>query len=93
MTKDAIFERVRAMMAELFELDPAGIRPESTVFDELDLDSIDAVDLVAKLQQLSGRRIQEQDMRGVRTVGDIVDIVATLLASPAVDSHGESAAS
>jgi acyl carrier protein len=90
MTHDEILAHVRATIAELFEIDPGDIRPESTVFEELDLDSIDAIDLVAKLQQLSGRRIEEDTMRGVRTVDDIVRILAKQL-----DEHssGASAAS
>ena len=76
-----ILDQVRRTIAELFELDIAEIRAESTVFEDLDLDSIDAIDLVAKLQQLTGERIEEQAMRGVRTVGDLAELVAAQLAS------------
>jgi acyl carrier protein len=81
MSRDAIFDQLRTIMAELFELDPGAIRGDSTVFDELDLDSIDAVDLVAKLQQITGTRIEEQQMRGVRTVDDLVDVVVARAAA------------
>lgn len=70
-----ILDQVRRTIAELFELDLAEIRAESTVFEDLDLDSIDAIDLVAKLQQLTGIRIEEHDMRGIRTVGDLAELV------------------
>lgn len=83
MTHDEVFTRVRDIIAELFELDAGEIGPESTVFEELDLDSIDAIDLVAKLQQFTGQRIEEDAMRGVRTVGDITRIVAAQLAERA----------
>ena len=76
MTSAEILERVRRTIAELFELELADVRAESTVFDDLDLDSIDAIDLVAKLQQLTGERIEEQAMRSVRTVGDLANLVA-----------------
>ena len=58
------------------------IHERSKVFEELDLDSIDAIDLVARLQQLTGQRIGEAAMREVRTVGDIVDLVAQQLTTP-----------
>lgn len=79
MTQDELFAQLRAIIAELFELEPADIQRSSTVFEDLDLDSIDAIDLVARLQQLIGRRIDEDTMRGVRTVDDIVRILATQL--------------
>ena len=79
MTRDEIFRHVQTTIAELFELDPAEIEPESTIFKDLDLDSIDAIDLVAKLQQFTGQRIDEDTMRSVRTVADLVRILAKQL--------------
>lgn len=72
-------EQVRRTIAELFELDLGEVRPESTVFEDLDLDSIDAIDLVARLQQLTGERIEEQSMREIRTVDDLALLVAQQL--------------
>jgi acyl carrier protein len=85
MTPDEILAYLRQTIAELFEIEAAQIHAESTLFDELDLDSIDAVDLVAKLQQLTGSRIEEQAMRGVKTVGDLAALVAAQL----VGGHAE----
>ena len=89
MSEDDIFAHVRATLAELFELDPSSISPTSTIFGDLDLDSIDAIDLVARLQQLTGKRIDEATMRTVRTVGDLITIVRDQLAG---QSSGASAA-
>jgi acyl carrier protein len=75
MSREEIFAHVRATIAELFEFEPAEIKPSSTIFQDLDLDSIDAIDLVAKLQQLTGQRIDEDTMRAVRTVDDLVRVV------------------
>ncbi|KIG15851.1 Acyl carrier protein (ACP2) [Enhygromyxa salina] len=80
MTPEQILAYLRQTIAELFELDAEQVHAESTVFDELDLDSIDAMDLVAKLQQFTGQRIEEDAMRGVRTVGDIAALLAAQLA-------------
>lgn len=82
MTRDEILDHVRRTIAELFELDVDEVRAESTVFEDLDLDSIDAIDLVAKLQQLTGERIDEQAMRRVRTVGDLAELVAAQRKGP-----------
>lgn len=82
MSEDEIFAHVRTTIAELFELEPEEITPKSTIFEDLDLDSIDAIDLVAKLQQFTGQRIDEDTMRGVRTVRDLVHILAKQLEDP-----------
>jgi acyl carrier protein len=63
----------------MFKIDPARIKPETRLYEDLDLDSIDAIDLVAKLQGISDRRLEEDELREVRTVGDMVAIVETVL--------------
>ena len=52
---------------------------QSRLYEDLDLDSIDAVDLVVKLQQFTSRKFKPEEFRNVRTVGDIVDCVCSLL--------------
>jgi acyl carrier protein len=74
MTRDELQEKVIEMMAELFELPAAQMKPETRLFEDLALDSIDAVDLVVKVQELTGRRVDVTDLRRVRTVADVVDI-------------------
>jgi acyl carrier protein len=51
------------------------------LFEELDLDSIDAVDLAIKLQEMTGRRIKPEEFKSVRTVGDVIGAVESLLAA------------
>lgn len=81
MDRDEILERLRAAMTELFtELDPAEIRLESRLVEDLDLDSIDAVDLTVKLQQLTGQRVEEGELRRLRTVADVVTLAQRHLA-------------
>lgn len=83
MTQDEIFAELRAIIAELFEIEPSEITRSATVFQDLDLDSIDAIDLVARLQQFTGSRIDEDTMRGVRTIDDLVRILDKQLADRA----------
>jgi acyl carrier protein len=79
MTRQMILEKVTKTMVELFDLDPAAITPE-TKFEDLKLTSLDAIDLVVELQRLTGRRVAEEGLRKVRTVGDIVSLVESHLA-------------
>ncbi|MBN3726776.1 acyl carrier protein [Burkholderia sp. Ac-20379] len=80
MTDAEILERIRAIFNENFGIDPAGVHPETHLFEELDLDSIDAVDLAIKLQEMTGQRIKPEEFKSVRTVGDVIAAVHTLLA-------------
>jgi len=79
MTDDEILSQLRNILADNFEIDPATVTPESNLFEELGLDSIDAVDLAIKVQQLTGKRIKPEDFKHVRTVGDVVATARQLL--------------
>ncbi|HEX9395812.1 MAG TPA: acyl carrier protein [Burkholderiales bacterium] len=81
MDETQILARLRAVLAEKFELDPAQVTPEANLYNDLHLDSIDAVDLVIQLQEMTGKRIRPDEFRSVRTIGDIVAVVNRLLAA------------
>ena len=78
--KQAIFEQIRDILAEEFELDPETITRQSHLYQELGLDSIDAVDLIVKVQELVGRKIDPETFRQVRTVDDVIEAIEALLA-------------
>jgi acyl carrier protein len=79
MSKADITAWVSSLLQDMFELDAAAITPEANLYTDLDVDSIDAVDIVVKLNQMTGKRIQPEVFRSVRTVRDVVDVLATLL--------------
>lgn len=75
MTREEIFSSVSDMLAETFELEPPTITLEARLYEDLDLDSIDALDMVVKLQELLGRRVEEDELRELKTVGDVINLV------------------
>ena len=79
MNKDEITVWIIDMLHEMFEIDKATITPQSNLYTDLDIDSIDAVDIVVKLNQMTGKRIQPDVFRTVRTVQDVVDVLETLI--------------
>lgn len=79
MTQQEIFSQIQQMLASLFEIEPSEIKPESKLFEELELDSIDAIDLVVKLQKTIGKKIMPEEFKNVRTVQDVVDVVYKLV--------------
>jgi acyl carrier protein len=84
MSKDELFVWVADLLAEMFELDRASLTLESNLYADLDIDSIDAVDLAVKLKQMTGKRLQPEVFKSIRTIGDVVDALAGLAEEPAV---------
>jgi acyl carrier protein len=76
MNKEQLQTWVVDLLAEMFELDKAELTVESNLYADLDIDSIDAVDLAVKLKQLTGKRLQPEVFKTIRTIGDVVDALA-----------------
>lgn len=81
LTDDQIFDRLKAILIDSFEIDESRISPQARLFQDLELDSIDGVDLAIKLQELTGRRIRPEEFKTVRTVSDVVLAVQRLYAA------------
>ncbi len=81
MTDEDVLDKLREILHESFEIDPARVTPSAHLFNDLDLDSIDAVDLAIKLQELTGKRIKPDEFKSVRTVGDVISAVHSLIAA------------
>lgn len=77
--RDAVFNELRATLVELFELDPARITPGAHLYDDLEIDSIDTIDLMDRLRRQTGRKVAPERFRSVRTVSDLVDTIYQLV--------------
>jgi acyl carrier protein len=86
ITRDEIFARVRDAMVELFELPASAITLDAHLIEDLDLDSIDAIDMAARLQEITGRRVAEDALKSIRTISDVVDLVHAELAARGTSS-------
>lgn len=78
-SQDEILERIRHTLVELFELEPARITADARLYEDLDIDSIDVVDLMDEVQKHAGRKVTPEDFRSVRTVGDLATVMQRLL--------------
>ncbi len=81
LSREQIFTELQRELSSLFELPPDKIALKSRLYDDLDLDSIDAVDLVVRLQDLTKKRLKPEQFKAVRTVEDVVDAVEQMLRS------------
>lgn len=79
MTRSEIESRIREILVADFELEESKLVPEAKLFEDLDLDSIDAVDMVVRLQQMTGLKVNAEDFKQIRTLADVVDVVERLV--------------
>ena len=79
MNKQEIFEHIVRILDENFSIEAARVTPEAKLYDDLDIDSIDAVDLIVQLKPLVGKRLNAEAFKSVRTVQDVVDALHKLV--------------
>ena len=75
MNREQVRRHIVDMMVETFELERERVTDTARLYEDLELDSIDALDMVVKLQELTRRRVEEAELRSLRTVGDVVELV------------------
>ena len=78
MSKEELSIWVIDLLAEMFELDKSKITLQSNLYSDLDIDSIDAVDLAVKLKQMTGKRLQPEVFKTIRTINDVVEALINL---------------
>ena len=75
-----VFERIRDIVSDQFDLDRENITEETDFLEELDADSLDVVELAMSIEESFGiPQMAEDDIRGIRTVGDLTDYVVKAL--------------
>ena len=76
ISDEQVRQRVIAVLAEEFELDPARLTPDATLYDDLGLDSLDAVDMVVVLEKAFGVKLRDEEaVRAVRTMQDLFGLI------------------
>ncbi len=84
MTRAEVLDLVRNQLAEILEIDPAGISESASFSDDLNADSLALIELVEALEEemrdrVEGFRIDDEDLEDLRTVRDAVDYVSAKL--------------
>lgn len=73
MHRDQLYEEIRNVLVNQFEIEESLVTPDANLYEELDIDSIDAVDLLVRLRELTDQRISPEDFQQVRTINDVLD--------------------
>jgi acyl carrier protein len=79
MNKEDLYQHIAGILHESFEVDTARITPEARLREDLDIDSIDAVELIVQLKPLLGGNLKPDVFKSVRTVADVVDALHGML--------------
>lgn len=79
ITRENIEQHVKQILIDEFECPPEKLTPEVNLFTDLELDSIDAVDLVVKLQNTTNKRIDPDQFKSIRTLADVTAAVEKVL--------------
>jgi acyl carrier protein len=79
MSKDDVFDKLRDILVSEFEIAAAAVQPEARLYEELDLDSIDAVDMVVKMKEYIPGKIDPALFKTARTVQDVVELLYPLI--------------
>lgn len=78
-TREDIMNKLTEILVDDFEIEKSLIKPETNLFEDLELDSIDAVDMAVKLQYFTDKKISPENFKKIRTVDDVVNAVEELL--------------
>ncbi|MCG2608850.1 MULTISPECIES: acyl carrier protein [unclassified Acinetobacter] len=81
LTQEQVLEKLREWMEDLFEIAPEDVQLDANLATDLDVDSIDAIDLVVKIKELTGKQVNPEDFKSVRTVQDVVTVIQNMSAA------------
>ena len=73
MDSDAMYARIKEILVDQFDVDADAITMDANLYDELEIDSIDGVDLMVQLKQITGKKISPDAFKEVRTIRDLLD--------------------
>ena len=79
MEKQEIFDRIKNALVEEFDMEASKLVPEARLYEDLELDSIDAVDLIVKLKSFLPRNIDPEAFKKMRTLQNVVDGIYNLV--------------
>lgn len=77
--REEILAEIKTIMVEMFEIEGKKIVTEARLYEDLDFDSIDAVDMMVRLKEITGKAVKPEDFKSARTIGDVVEAVYNML--------------
>jgi acyl carrier protein len=78
MDREQLFFKIREILVDQFEVEESIISLGANLYEELEIDSIDAVDLMVQIKELTGKKIPPEQFKKIRTIADVLDALANL---------------
>lgn len=78
MDNDELYARIKAILIDQFEVEESAISMDANLYEELEVDSIDAVDLLVQLKEITGKKISPEVFKDVRTIRDMLSALTSL---------------
>ena len=78
MNEDELYERIKSILVDQFEVDESAVSLDANLYEELEIDSIDAVDLLVQLKELTGKKIPPEAFKDVRSIRDVLNALNSL---------------
>jgi acyl carrier protein len=76
MDIDSLYLKIRGILVEQFDVDESSVTMDANLYEELQIDSIDAVDLLVQLKEITGQKIAPETFKEVRTIRDVLNALA-----------------
>jgi acyl carrier protein len=77
--REEILIAIKTILVEMFEIDEEAITLEARLYEDLDFDSIDAVDMIVRLKEMTGKSVKPENFKTARTIADVVEAVYNML--------------
>lgn len=78
MTQETILERLNELLVDQFEVNSDDLHPNALLYEDLGIDSIDAVDLIIQLKEMTGTRIPPEQFKNVKTLNDVAEVIQSI---------------
>lgn len=75
MTREEIIKTVNEFLIEEFELNPEQLNPDAKLKDDLEIESLDFVDIVVVIEKEFGFKVKGEEMVNVRTLNDLYNYI------------------
>lgn len=79
MTNEEVFAKLKDILVKDFDIDESLVKPEALIADDLDLDSIDAVEMIVKIKPFINGKIEPEDFKAIKTVDDVVKLIQPMM--------------
>jgi acyl carrier protein len=78
MDSELLFCKIKEILVDQLEVDESIVTLDANLYEELEIDSIDAVDLMVQIKELTGKKIPPEQFKDIRTISDVIQVLATL---------------